>query len=59
MLEDPIVTAVRQAGKALEEEAQGDLHRFFQHLRDAQAKYKERLVKQVPHPAPAIQTEDR
>lgn len=57
MLEDPIVAAVRQAGKELEDEAQGDLHQFFQHLRDAQAKYQERLVKQVPHPVPAIQTE--
>lgn len=58
MIEDPIVAAVRQGGKELEEEAQGDLHQFFQNLRNAQTKYRERLVNHVERPAPTAKTED-
>lgn len=47
MYEDPIVTEVRQAGQALAEQAEGDLHTFFQNLRTAQQQYQDRLV-QVP-----------
>lgn len=45
MYEDPIVKEVRKAGQALAEQAEGDLHTFFQHLRVAQEQYRERLVK--------------
>ena len=48
MLRDPIVEQVRRAGRQLEKEAGGDVHRFFENLRAAQARYRERLVKRVP-----------
>lgn len=48
MYEDPIVTEVRRAGKELVEQADGDLHKFFENLRKAQKKYSERLVNKVP-----------
>ncbi len=44
MYEDPIVTEVREAGQALAEQAKGDLHQFFQNLREAQKQYQDRLV---------------
>jgi hypothetical protein len=44
MYEDPIVTEVRTAGQMLAEQAAGDLHTFFQRLREAQKQYLERLV---------------
>ena len=44
MYEDPIVTEVRTAGQVLAEQAGGDLHTFFQRLREAQKQYSERLV---------------
>ena len=47
MYEDPIVTEVRKAGQALAEQAEGDLHTFFELLREAQQQYRDRLV-QVP-----------
>jgi len=58
MFEDPIVTEVRQTGQELEEQAEGDLHKFFQYLRNAQSKYKERLVSHVPHPPLPLETKD-
>ena len=45
MDEDPIVTEVREAGHALAEQAGGDLHTFFSHLRAAQEQYRDRLVR--------------
>lgn len=48
MQNDPVIEEVRRAGKELEEEAQGDLHRFFDLLRKVQADYKPRVVKPVP-----------
>ncbi|ETX09146.1 MAG: hypothetical protein ETSY2_01225 [Candidatus Entotheonella gemina] len=51
MYEDPIVTEVRQAGQCLADEAEGDLHIFFQRLREAQKKYPERLVRAPQHPS--------
>ena len=50
MYEDPIVTEVRKAGQILAEQAKGDLHTFFQHLRKAQQQYRDRLV-QAPRQA--------
>jgi hypothetical protein len=44
MYEDPIVTEVRHAGRILAEQAGGDLHTFFQLMREAQKQYQERLV---------------
>lgn len=44
MYEDPIVTEVRKAGQALAEQAEGDLHTFFEYLREVQQKYQDRLV---------------
>ena len=44
MYEDPIVTEVRNAGQALANQAEGNLHTFFQLLREAQKQYQERLV---------------
>lgn len=43
---DPIVKEVRDAGAKLAEEAGYDLHRFFENLRKAQAKYADRLVRE-------------
>jgi hypothetical protein len=43
MYEDPIVTEVRSAGQLLAEEAGGDLHLFFQRLREAQKQYPDMM----------------
>jgi hypothetical protein len=48
MYEDPIVAEVRKAGQVLAEQAGGDVHVFFQHLRDAQEQYRKRVVKSPP-----------
>ncbi len=45
---DPIIKEVRRSGKALEEEAHGDLHCFFDLLRTVQANYQPRVIKSVP-----------
>ena len=50
MYEDPIVTEVRSAGQLLADEAEGNLHIFFQRLREAQKQYPERLVQAPRHP---------
>ena len=39
-----IEVRVRTAGQVLAEQAAGDLHTFFQRLREAQKQYPERLV---------------
>lgn len=44
MYEDPIVAEVRQAGQILAEQAEGDLHTFFEFLREGQQQYRDRLV---------------
>ena len=54
MYEDPIVTEVRKAGQALAEQAEGDLHTFFQLLREAQQQYRDRLVQAPLRPAQAV-----
>jgi hypothetical protein len=51
MYEDPIVTEVRSAGQRLADEAEGDLHVFFQRLREAQKQYPERLVQAARQPS--------
>lgn len=54
MLVDPIVEEVRAAGAKLAAEAGYDVHRFFENLRQAQAKYGKPLVnKPVPSGYPA------
>jgi hypothetical protein len=55
MYEDPIVTEVRQAGQTLAEQAEGDLHTFFQNLRKAQQQYRERLVHAPLRPSEAAE----
>ena len=57
MYNDPIVTEVRSAGQLLAEEAGGDLHLFFQRLREAQKQYPERLVPAPRHPSQAAESE--
>ncbi len=47
MWEDPVVKEVRDAGAKLSDEADGDLHRFFDRLRSAQNRYPDRLVNRV------------
>ncbi len=54
MYTDPIVTEVRQAGQRLAEQAGGDVHTFFQRLRDAQQHYHGRVVHAPRHVAYAI-----
>ena len=56
MYDDPIVTEVRKAGQALAEQAGGDLHIFFQHLREAQQQYQKRLVQPPPRPSQAVES---
>jgi len=51
---DPIVTEVRKAGQILAEQAQGDLHTFFRHLRKAQQQYRDRLVQAPRQEHPTI-----
>jgi hypothetical protein len=53
MYEDPIVTEVRKAGQTLANQADGDLHTFFQRLREAQKQYPERLVQGPLRPSQA------
>jgi hypothetical protein len=55
MYEDPIVTEVRNAGQALAEQAEGNLHTFFQLLREAQKQYQERLVQGLLRPSRAVE----
>ena len=55
MYEDPIVTEVRKAGHVLAERAKGDLHTFFQHLREAQQQYRDRLVQAPPQPSETVE----
>ena len=56
MYEDPIVTEVRQAGQALAEQAEGNLHTFFQNLRKAQQQYRDRLVQPLLRPSEAAES---
>jgi hypothetical protein len=56
MYEDPIVTEVRKAGQSLAEQAEGNLHTFFQHLREAQKQYQERLVQGPLRPLQAVES---
>jgi hypothetical protein len=56
MYEDPIVTEVRNAGQALAEQAESNLHTFFRHLREAQKQYQERLVQAPLRPAQAVES---
>ena len=53
MYDDPIVTEVRKAGQVLAEQAGGNLHLFFQLLREAQQQYRERLVQAPLRPSQA------
>ncbi len=53
VVDDPIVFEARKAGRALEEQAGGDVHKFFEHLRDAQQQYPERVVQAPRHSLPA------
>jgi len=46
MAHDPIVKEVRDAGAKLAAEAGNDIHRFFQKLRQAEAKYGRALVRE-------------
>ena len=43
--EDQILEEVRQSGREMEKEANGDLHQFFENLRQAEKKHRERLVR--------------
>ena len=56
MYEDPIVTEVRNAGQALAEQAEGNLHTFFQLLREAQKQYQERLVQGPLRPSQGVES---
>ena len=56
MYEDPIMTEVRNAGQTLAEQAEGDLHIFFQFLREAQKQYQERLVQAPLRPPQAVES---
>lgn len=46
MSPDAIVREVRQAGERLAAEAGNDVHRFFENLRVAQARYADKLVRE-------------
>lgn len=48
MYKDPIVAEVRKAGQVLAEQAGGDVHVFFQQLRNAQEQYRSRVVESPP-----------
>ena len=57
MYEDPIVTEVRDAGQRLADQAEGNLHLFFQRLREAQKQYEERLVQGPRRPFQAAESD--
>jgi hypothetical protein len=59
MYEDPIVTEVRKAGQALAEQAEGDLHTFFELLREAQQQYRDRLVQAPLRPSQEVESGPR
>lgn len=46
-LEDPIVAEARRAGLEMEREAGGDVHQYFENLRKAEEKCKDRPVRVV------------
>ena len=47
MWKDPIVEELRSAAREIERKAGGDVHEFFELLRQDQEKYEERLVRSV------------
>ena len=47
MWKDPIVQEVRKAGKELEEQANYDLHIFFQNLRENEKKRNPKIVSRL------------
>ncbi len=48
MSDDPIVKEVRKIRKEIEEEAQGDPDRYYEHLKKLQEQYRGRLVRRSP-----------
>jgi len=46
--DDPIVAEVRKIRKEIEEEAQGDPDRYYEHLLELQEQYRSRLVRHSP-----------
>lgn len=59
MYEDPIVTEVRKSGQTLAEQAEGDLHTFFDLLRGAQQQYRDRLVQAPLRPSHEVESGSR
>ena len=55
-MKTPFVTEVRHAGQILAEQAEGNLHTFFQLLREAQKQYQERLVQGPLRPSQAVES---
>jgi hypothetical protein len=54
VVNDPIVLEARKAGQALEDQAGGNVHKFFEHLRDAQKQYPKRVVRVPGQSIPAM-----
>ncbi len=48
MYKDPVVEEVRRIRFEIEEECQHDEGRYYEHLRQAQAKYADLLVRRGP-----------
>ena len=49
---DPIVEEVRKAGDKLARQADYDLHRFCERIREHEKQYADRLVTLKPRPLP-------
>jgi hypothetical protein len=56
MHEDPIIAEVRKAGQAMAEQAGGDVHVFFENLRSAQQRYRDRLADAPRRPVHASES---
>ncbi|MBI3097584.1 MAG: hypothetical protein HYY93_04965 [Planctomycetes bacterium] len=46
---DPVMAEIRQIRRDLDREAGGDVHKYFEGLREDQEKYKDRLVSVTPN----------
>ncbi|MDQ7783093.1 MAG: hypothetical protein RDU20_09450 [Desulfomonilaceae bacterium] len=52
MKRDPLVEEVRRIRHKIEAGCQNDPNKYYEHLEQVQAQYRERLVRRKPQPAP-------
>ena len=50
MFRDPIIEEVRKVRHKIESDCEDDPQKFYEHIRQAQEKYRNRLVQRKPKP---------